>query len=104
MILRRHYNIILEADPDAVILIQADHGIHNYGKILFDPQLMIDHGYSLEDQLNLNQQVISAVRIPKKYGKLTEPLDPLDISRYLVNHYVGQNYDYIHYKEEENNK
>ena len=52
--------------------------------------------------LELNYSTVSAVRIPEKYGSLTEPLDPLDITRYLVNHFVGEgNYDYLHYYEEE---
>jgi len=62
---------------------------------------MSARGYDLEDQLNLNLSVISAVRLPPKYGKLLQPLDPLDIARYLVNHFVGKgNYNYLYYKEE----
>jgi hypothetical protein len=99
-------DIILENDSDAVIVIQADHGIHCYGmpSIGFDFEEMEKRGYGLQDQLNLTFQVISAVRIPPQYGKLTAPLDPLDIARYLVNHYVGQNYDYLYYQEEEQAK
>jgi hypothetical protein len=95
--------IILENDPDAVIVIQADHGIHGYGikHSWYDYEALEKRGYGLQDQLNLNLQVISAVRIPEKYGRLTGPLHPLDITRYLVNHYVGQNYDYLYYKEED---
>jgi len=94
---------ILENDPDAVIILQSDHGIHCYGynNFPFDFEAMSARGYNLEDQLNLNLSVISAVRIPPKYGKLSQPLDPLDIARYLVNHFVGKgNYDYLYYKEE----
>jgi hypothetical protein len=94
-------DIILENDPDAVVIIQADHGIHAYGKGEYDFKAAEKRGYNLQDQFNLRFQVISAVRIPEKYGKLTGLLHPLDIARYLVNHYVGQNYDYLYYKEEE---
>jgi hypothetical protein len=94
---------ILENDPDALIILQADHGIHAYGKknYPYDFEEMSARGYSLEDQLNLNFSVMSAVRIPSQYGKLSQPLDPLDITRYLVNNFVGKgNYDYLYYKEE----
>jgi len=94
---------ILENDPDAVIILQGDHGIHCYGynNFPYDFGAMSARGYNLEDQLNLNLSVISAVRIPPKYGKLSQPLEPLDIARYLVNNFVGKgNYDYLYYKEE----
>lgn len=94
-------DIILTYDPEAVIVVQADHGIHGIGPGGgFDSNYMFAKGYSLEDQLNLNLQVMSAVRIPPQYGALTQPLDPLDISRYLVNHFVGSgNYEYLYYQE-----
>jgi hypothetical protein len=95
-------DVIIENDPDAVIVLQGDHGIHGIGHSAdsFDSKFMFQRGYTLEDQLALNLSVISAVRIPPQYGKLTQPLDPLDIARYLVNHFVGEgNYDYLYYKE-----
>jgi hypothetical protein len=94
---------IIEDDPNAVIIIQADHGIHGIGPgpDYYDSRFMFTRGYSLEDQLNLNLSVLSAVRIPPQYGKLSQPLDPLDIARYLVNNFVGKgNYDYLYYTEE----
>jgi len=94
---------IIENDPDAIIIVQGDHGIHGIGNgnDYFDSKFMLERGYSLEDQINLNVQVISAVRIPPQYGKLSQPLDPLDIARYLVNNFVGKgNYDYLYYTEE----
>jgi hypothetical protein len=95
---------IIAFDPNAVIVIQGDHGIHLIGQDGdFDSDYMYAKGYSLEDQLNLNLQVISAVRIPPQYGELTEPLDPLDITRYLVNHFVGNgNYEYLYYQKDGN--
>jgi hypothetical protein len=94
---------IIENDPDAVIILQGDHGIHGFGPgETFDSEFMYGRGYSLEDQLNLNLHVISAVRIPPRYGELSEPLDSLDIARYLVNNFVGKgNYDYLYYTGEE---
>jgi hypothetical protein len=87
-------DMILEQDPDAVIVMQADHGIHSY-----TVQSMNQQGYDHDDILALNLSTVSAVRIPEKYGKLSEPLDPLDITRYLVNHFVGENYEYLFYEE-----
>jgi len=89
---------IIENDPEAVIILQADHGIH----IEETYETLYAYGYNnMEDQLNINFSVISAVRIPSRYGKLSQPLDPLDMARYLVNNFVGKgNYDYLYYKEE----
>jgi hypothetical protein len=94
---------VIEDDPNAVIIIPADHGIHGIGNGAdsFDSNFMYARGYGLDDQLNLSLDVISAVRIPPQFGKLSQPLDPLDIARYLVNNFVGKrNYDYLYYKEE----
>ncbi len=88
---------ILESNQDAVIIIQADHGVHG----LNSRAELEKQGYSNEEILAMNFSTISAVRIPEKYGSLTEPLDPLDITRYLVNHFVGKgNYEYLYYKGE----
>jgi hypothetical protein len=80
--------LILEHDPDAVIVVQADHGLH-------DPknrEILLEKGGTEEDVRVMQNQVMSAVRIPETWGGLEEPLDPLDISRVLVNRYVGKNY------------
>ena len=95
---------IIENDPSAVIIIQADHGIHGIGPgpDKFDSEFMFERGYSLEDQIYMNMSTISAVRIPHQYGTLTRPLDPLDIARYLVNNFVGAgNYEYLFYREDD---
>jgi len=83
---------ILERNPDAVIIIQGDHGIHS---ITTQPY-MLEMGYSKSQVLEMNYSVISAVRMPPQYGGLEEPLDPLDISRLLVNRFVGRNYDMLY--------
>jgi hypothetical protein len=89
-------DIIETQDPDAVVILQADHGIHGIGRSkYYDKEYMEEQGYSLEDMLNLNFSVMSAVRVPEKYGSLEEALEPLDIARWLVNSFVGQNYAYI---------
>jgi len=78
----------LNDDPDSVIIIQGDHGIHDIPA----QDYLLSQGYSLETVLELNHSVISAVRIPPKYGGLDEPIAPLNITRELVNRFVGENY------------
>jgi hypothetical protein len=81
-------DIALEENPDTVIVLQADHGLH-----LTDTQLfLLDQGYSLDEVLELTYSVFSAVRIPERYGGLDAPLAPLNITRELVNRFVGLNY------------
>lgn len=84
-------DMILERDPDAVIVLQADHGLHwqSTGNIMKYLHVSADAAPDIWNG------VMSAVRIPEKYGTLEEPLYPLDIARYLVNNYVGQNYEYL---------
>jgi hypothetical protein len=89
-------DMILEQDPNAVIVLESDHGFHGYK---YDD--MLKWGYTEEDMRNMHYSVMSAVRIPPQYGKLKEPLDPLDITRYLVNNFVGQNYEYLYYGKED---
>ncbi|MCL2247774.1 MAG: hypothetical protein FWC13_00735 [Oscillospiraceae bacterium] len=79
---------ILRNNPNAVIVLQADHGFHyrtTLGQLLSD-------GYSTEQVLELVYSVFSAVRIPPEYGGLDAPIAPLNISRELVNRFVGDNY------------
>jgi hypothetical protein len=80
--------LILEHDPDAVIVVQADHGLHH----LRNREIFLKKGGTEEDVRIMQNQVMSAVRIPETWGGLEEPPDPLDISRLLVNRYVGKNY------------
>lgn len=80
-------------DEDAIIIIQADHGIHTI------------YEEDLEEKLNINQEeiqeirnsVMNAIYIPEKYKNGDEEYltDPLNISRYIVNNYIGKNYEYI---------
>jgi hypothetical protein len=89
-------DMILEQDPDAVIVLESDHGFHGY-----EYDEMRKDGYTEEDMRNLHYSVMSAVRIPPQYGTLSEPLDPLDITRYMVNNCVGENYEYLYYEKDD---
>ena len=81
-------DLILEKDPYAIIVIQSDHGPH----INFDPIL---EEFSEGDVFYMQMSVLSAVLIPEKFGGLEFPLDPRNISREIVNRFVGQNYNLI---------
>ena len=83
-------DMVLEQNPDAIIVLQSDHGIHHRGR-----DWMVKNGYP-NDQVNeMNYSVLSAVRIPENFDGLSEPLDPLNITRLLVNRYVGENYEML---------
>lgn len=84
---------ILAKDPDAIIIIQGDHGLH--GNTEQDFQAAFGADASADELWNC---VMSAVRIPEKYRNGEEEYaftNPLNISRYLVNRFVGQNYEYL---------
>lgn len=83
--------MILIKNPDAVIIIQGDHGMHQHES----HDYMREAGYTEEEIIELNFSAISAVRIPDVYGGLDEVLDPLNIARVLVNRYVGKNYELL---------
>ena len=92
--LLKYIDMILESDPDAVIVLQADHGVHTVG---FNQARML-WNLSEEQMPAIWNQVMCAVRLPKdKLTPQTQEIlsDPRNISRYLVNEYVGQNYEYI---------
>jgi YidC/Oxa1 family membrane protein insertase len=84
-------DFILKNDPDAVIVIQADHGLTDDSS---RNHVLSYGGTEAEISLLLNQ-VMSAVHIPEKWGGLEKPLHPLNITRELVNRYVGHNYELI---------
>ena len=81
-------DMIMARDPDAVIILQGDHGLNVWEA----EDYMFGAGYSQDDILEMNYSTLSAVRIPARYGGLSQPLDPLDLTRYLVNNFVGENY------------
>ena len=92
-ILTEMLDYIKTVDEDAVIIVQADHGIHVY------------EDWDLMNQLNINEiglqevrnSVINAVYVPYKYRNGDEDVlnEPLNISRYIVNNFVGDNYEYL---------
>jgi len=81
-------DMILEKNNDAIIIIQGDHGIH----LRESHEYMRSAGYTEDQIIEINYSTISAVRIPDIYGGLEKPLEPLDISRTLINRFVGENY------------
>jgi hypothetical protein len=84
-------DIVLEANPNAVIVLQSDHGFHMQPT----QQYLLNEGNTLDQVLELIHSVFSAVRIPSQYGGLEAPIAPLNISRELVNRFVGQNYNLL---------
>jgi len=83
-------DMILEQNPDAIIVLQGDHGIHHRGR-----RWLVEQGYPTDQVNEINYSVLSAVRIPEAFGGLEEPVEPLNISRLLVNRYVGENYEML---------
>jgi len=81
-------DMILEQNPNAIIVIQADHGWHAPEMHSF----LLEYGHAEAKVLELYLSVMSAVRIPPEYGGLYAPLEPRNISRELVNRFVGENY------------
>jgi hypothetical protein len=86
-----YIDVIIERNPNAVIIAQSDHGFH----LGCTQEHLLEQGYSLEQVLELSLSVFSATRIPPEYGGGEEPIAPLNISRELVNRFVGFNYQLI---------
>lgn len=84
-------DMVLAADPEAVIVLQSDHGLHGTTREEMAAAGVADLA---EVQLTWNGN-ISAVRIPESYGGQDSPMDPLNIARELVNRFVGDNYDLL---------
>ena len=82
---------IQQRNPDAVIVLQSDHGFH----MACTQRHMDDIGLPRETSLLLSHSVFSAVLIPEAYGGLMMPIHPLNITRVLVNRFVGQNYELL---------
>jgi len=80
---------ILNRNPDAVIVLQSDHGLHRRTT----QQHMVDIGLPHDVSMELIHSVFSAVRIPNAFGGLDAPIAPINIARELVNRFVGPNYD-----------
>ena len=86
-------DMILETDPDAVIVIQADHGLHGNTEEDFKKAFGEE-----ADKKELWNCVMSAIRVPDKFKTGEEHYameTPLNLTRYLVNNFVGKNYEYV---------
>jgi len=86
-----HLDSYIENNPNIVIVLQSDHGLRHHRILL----RLLDIGYTLDEVLELNHSVFSAVRIPPEYGGLDAPIHPLNITRELVNRFVGKNYELL---------
>lgn len=84
---------IMTRDRNAVIILQGDHGLHGNTEE--------DFIKAFEESVNANElwnQVLSAIRIPEQYKNGEEVYaytNPLNISRFLINRFVGRNYEYL---------
>jgi cell division protein ZapA (FtsZ GTPase activity inhibitor) len=82
-----YIDFILNEDPNSVIILQSDHGLHSDES----RQLFVSkYGKNNDDLRLIQNQTISAVRIPDM--EIERPIDPLNITRTFVNCYVGANY------------
>ncbi|MDD4096528.1 MAG: hypothetical protein PHP22_09845, partial [Oscillospiraceae bacterium] len=87
-------DMILADDPDAVIILQADHAMNTH----YDSELDESFGIGQYDSVDLRSSMMSAIRVPEKYrnGEEVYALEnPLNMSRYIVNRFVGRNYEYL---------
>jgi len=89
-----YIDFILNADPNSVIILQSDHGLHSD----VSRQIFISkYGNNNYNRQLMQNQTISAVRIPDAGNE--QPIDPLNITRFLVNRYVGENYQLLDTKD-----
>ena len=84
---------ILNNDAESVIVLQSDHGLHG----LSEQHIMERLNIPKEQARDLWNSTMSAIRVPQTYADGTEAhtANPLNISRWLVNKFVGDNYPYI---------
>lgn len=86
-------DMVLKEDPNAVIILQADHGLHGQTEAQ-----IIDAFGDYNAALDIWNNVFSAIRVPEQYQNGQEQYaieEPHNISRYIVNNFVGINYEYI---------
>ena len=86
-------DMVIAEDPEAIIVLQADHGLQvSLGAIT-------EYFHCTDEEAEgIWNQVMSAIRIPgEEMTQETQIIlsDPRNISRYLINEYVGENYEYI---------
>ena len=80
-------------DENAIIIIQGDHGLHT----IKDEIMQEFFEVNMKEVQDIRNSVISAYYIPNKYknGEEIYLNNPLNISRYIINNFVGNNYEYI---------
>jgi len=80
-------------DEDAVIIVQGDHGLHT----VEDDVMFNMFSTDIKGAQEMRNSVIGAYYIPDKFKNGDEVYlsNPLNISRYIVNNYIGENYEYI---------
>lgn len=92
-VLERMTQLVLENDPNAVIVVQGDHGIHGEWY-----ECAITARFGADALVPFQDSTLSGLRVPanEQDADLVNALDnPRNISRWLVNRFVGQNYDYV---------
>jgi len=85
-------DMVQQADPNAVIVLQADHGLHEM------KEEQITEAFGEDAVLDIWNSTISAICVPEAYRNGEEPYalaTPLNMARYLVNNFVGENYAYL---------
>ena len=89
-----YIDFILNSDPSSIIILQSDHGLHSdESRALF----IAKYGKNSGEMRLMQNQTISAVRIPDRENEQT--IDPLNITRVLVNCFVGDNYKLLDTKD-----
>jgi hypothetical protein len=85
--------MIIENAPQAVIVIVSDHGFNLYGT----STLMREINMDMMEAYIVMSEIFIALRLGDEADAENNPIfkDPRNITRYLVNTYIGQNYDYI---------
>jgi len=89
MVMLTMVDLILDNNPYAVIILQSDHGIH----VNETQNYLRANGMPDEELFDIIYSTMSAIRIPQRYGGLDAPIAPINITRELVNRFVGHNYE-----------
>ncbi len=87
-------NYIKDNDPNAIIFLQGDHGIHDAKTQDMKQYFNLD----IEEIQTIRNSTISAYYIPKELSTGDEVYlnNPLNISRYIINNYISKNnYQYL---------
>lgn len=84
---------IKDNDNNSIIVLQSDHGIHILDCNELKELLNVDDN----DCYDIRNSMFSSIYVPDEYMSGNEDVlgNPLNISRYLINNYVGENYKYL---------